>query len=397
MKYILTIAIITILGVVSGVLYGPSIAAWDPPEECDDDQREIAGNRTTLCKIVEPVEVGDPVYQIQMYYPECVEEIVIPVSGLVLKRDGYPSVHAVRVGAGRRQTYHAHTNDSDDKLDIVDESIVWAGYRWGLESSINHSRWGQHNSYPVGHRFPVHFGIVGANGTYNLTGGRELSFPDHSGFQDLLHACLALVIQEQADRDHADQVARDEATAIAETKTQRDAAQKEEEQAQRDAESQARIAAQELAAAQESKRRVAATELLKTQTLVTQIQHEEIIAGILRDIVRIRLAGQEDRARITNEYLTRSEATAATFEDETAETETRIQAFLDFNAALLTRLDEYQSDIGARLERVRASIAEQQAEIDRLAAEAQEVTAEAEEDPDEDYATPAPDSPTPEP
>ena len=29
-----------------------------------------------------------------------------------------------------------------------------------------------------------------------------------------------------------------------------------------------------------------------------QIEHEEVVAGILREIVRIRLAGQEDRARI---------------------------------------------------------------------------------------------------
>ena len=161
---------------------------------------------------------------------------------------------------------------------------------------------------------------------------------------------------------------------------QKDADEKAEQQAQRDAESQARIAAQELAAAQESKRRIAATELLKTQTLETQIQHEEVIASILREIVRIRLAGQEDRARITNEYLTRAEATAASFEEETVETETRIQAYLDFNAALLTRLEEYQADIGARLERIKTSIAEQQANIDRLEREAQEVVAREEDE-----------------
>ena len=92
--------------------------------------------------------------------------------------------------------------------------------------------------------------------------------------------------------------------------------------------------------------------------------------------MRIRLAGQEDRARITNEYLTRAEATAESFEDETTEIEGRIQAYLDFNATLLVRLEEYQADIEARLERTRANIAEQQARIDALKEEAQSPTAE---------------------
>ena len=195
--------------------------------------------------------------------------------------------------------------------------------------------------------------------------------PRTDAVAELVNACLDLVRQEKEDREH------------------QAAVEKAESQAQRDAESQARIAAHELAAAQESKRRIAATELLKTQTLGTQIEHEEVIAGILREIVRIRLAGQEDRARITNEHLTRAESAATAFEEATEEVEARIQAYLDFNAGLLDRLAEYQADIGARLERVKASIEEQQARIDALEEEAQDIALK-----DENEATPTPESPT---
>ena len=196
-----------------------------------------------------------------------------------------------------------------------------------------------------------------------------------------------MVRQEKDDREHQAAVEKAEAEAAAQIAAQKDADEKAEQQAQRDAESQARIAAQELEAAQESKRRVSATELIKTQTLETQIQHEEVIAGILREIVRIRLSGQEDRARLTGEYLTRADVASASFEDETSEVEGRIQVYLDFNAALLVRLEEYQADIEARLERTRASIAEQQANIDRLEREAQEGADTGEE---EGSATPEP-------
>lgn len=37
MKYVLAAMMIAILGVVSGALYGPDIVAWDPPEDCADE------------------------------------------------------------------------------------------------------------------------------------------------------------------------------------------------------------------------------------------------------------------------------------------------------------------------------------------------------------------------
>ena len=56
-----------------------------------------------------------------------------------------------------------------------------------------------------------------------------------------------------------------------------------------------------------------------------------------------------------------------------------MQEYLDFNAALLTEITEYQLSIQNRLEALRTSIEEQRAEIDRLEAGAREIAVPTEE------------------
>ena len=377
MRYVIVplIALLAAFG-----LYSADVTAWDAPEECADEDRENPNNRLSPCRRVMP-EVSFVEYRVRMVYPACIEEMVFHMPGSVAPGVRFNEISAEVPGTWgtlydwRRGTIH-------------DGYTAFAGARWHLASSATGgSVFGNPSSSITEIRLKAAYHVDGnPPGTTSAIYSGWLERPRTDALTELVYACLALVQQEEADQAHAAAVAQAETEAAARVAAEQDASEKAEQQAQRDAESQARIAAQELAAAQESKRRAAATELVKTQTLSTQIQHEEVIAGILRDIVRIRLAGQEDRARITNEYLTRAETAATAFEGETAETEARIQAFLDFNAALLTRLEEYQADIGARLERVQDSIEEQQANIDRLAAETQERLTETEED----AATPAP-------
>ena len=374
MKYVLAAVIIAVLGVTLGTLSSPDVAAWDPPEDCADEDRTIAGNRNSPCKLVVP-DISHVEYRVRMDYPECVEEMLIHMPGSTAPEEA-PFYY---ISSDTRQ-YDIWSYSRGDRR-INDGHILVTGIRWDLKSKVGStSAFGN----PPTERPKLLVVVYGAH-------SNGVERPRTDAVAELVNACLDLVRQEKEDREHQAAVEKAEAEAAARIAAQKDADEKAEQQAQRDAESQARIAAQELAAAQESKRRIAATELLKTQTLETHIQHEEVVTGILREIVRIRLAGQEDRARITNEYMTRAEATAASFEEETVETESRIQAYLDFNAALLTRLEEYQADIGARLERIKTSIAEQQANIDRLEREAQELVAREEEE----GATPEPASPTP--
>ena len=204
-------------------------------------------------------------------------------------------------------------------------------------------------------------------------------YPDTTNTVELVNACLALVVQEKANREHAAEIERQEQAEAARLKAERDAAAKEEEQARLTAESQARIAEQQLAAANERRLAIARAEEIKTQTLIDEIATQEVLTEILNDIVRIRLAGQEDRTRITNEYLDRARTASESFDLETSEIESRIQAYIDFNAALLVEIAEYRLSIQNRLEALRASIEEQQADLDRLESEAKEIAVPGEE------------------
>ena len=373
MKYVLAV-IIAVLGVTLGALSSPEVAAWDPPEDCADEDRRITGNRNSPCKAIVP-EISHVEYRVRLAYPHCVEEMLIHMPGSIAPQASTSSFIIMADGG-----HHLWDNRRFYVRTIKDGHVLVTGKRWNLKSAVETSVFG--NPAPDRPMMRVEMGDSRSN---------RVERPRTEAVVELTNACLDLVRQEEEDREHQAAVEKAEREASARIEAQKDADEKAEQQAQRDAESQARIASQELTALQESKRRVAATELLRTQTLETQIQHEEVIASILREIIRIRLAGQEDRARITNQYMTRAEATAASFEEETVETESRIQAYLDFNAALLTRLEEYQADIGARLQRIKTSIAEQQASIDRLEREAQELIARE----DEEGATPEPEPPTP--
>ena len=123
-------------------------------------------------------------------------------------------------------------------------------------------------------------------------------YPDTANAIELINSCLVLVAQEKANREHAAEIERQEQAEAARLKAERDAAAKEEEQARLTAESQARIAEQQLAAANERRLAIARAEEIKTQTLIDEIATQEVLTEILNDIVRIRLAGQEDRTRI---------------------------------------------------------------------------------------------------
>ena len=362
MKYALAV-VAAIFGVTLGALYSHDVAAWEPPEECADEDRTITGNQNSPCRIVVP-EISHVEYRVRMAYPVCVEEMLIHMPGSTAPEEPPDAFIHINDHYPKRIWDRGYVRGKW----IMDGHILVQGKRWDLKSQVGStSAFGNPTT-------DAPLMQVQASGSYQDSNWVER--PRTDAVADLVNACLDLVRQEQQDREHQAAVEKAEVEAAARIAAQKDADEKAESQAQRDAESQARIAAQELAAAQESKQRIAATELLKTQTLETQIQHEEVIAGILREVVSIRLAGQEDRARITNEHLTRAESAAATFEEETEAVEARIQAYLDFNAELLDRLEEYQADIGARLERVRASIADQHARIDALEEEAQSLAAE---------------------
>ena len=309
MRYIIAV----IVGLAMLALSSPVLAddhTWQRPTECADEDRQVSGNRSTPCEYVMPV-LEKIVYDVRMVYPKCLEILILDMPGMKplpddVPRDIYSSRFSNQYGIGsgvlsdvlewklqRGRTY------------IVADRIARTGYSWGLGDSIQStSSFNYVPRYGVSTYQPPYMRIS-LFGSYGPWSNAALH-PDLTNMVELVNSCLVLVAQEKADREHADEIERQEQAEAARLKAERDAAEKEEEQAQREAESQARIAERQLAAANERRLTIARAEEIKTQTLIDEITLQEVLTAILNDIVRIRLAGQEDRARITNEYLARA-------------------------------------------------------------------------------------------
>ena len=86
MKYVLAAVMIAVLGMTLGALSSHDVAAWDPPEDCADEDRKIAGNRNSPCKVVVP-DTSHVEYRVRMAYPWCVEEMLIHMPGTTAPED----------------------------------------------------------------------------------------------------------------------------------------------------------------------------------------------------------------------------------------------------------------------------------------------------------------------
>ena len=307
-KYAITI-VITIAAL--GFLFAVDVSAWDP-DECSDEDREIPGNRQSLCQLVLP-ELTEVEYRVRMDYPVCMEELVFHMPGMtpplleaLRGSEGMPSVRFTgwrpysTNGMGSYYPYgfypFKYISSHDSDTPVVGENHLTYGRRWKLGASI--PGWSEFGKRSQGYSLTAMSIFVAPASDYAnsyIVDTNPVPHPDTSAVAELINNCFDLVQQEKKDREHAAAIERQNIEAQARIAAQKDADIKAELQAQREAESQALIAKQELQATLESKARIAKTELLKTETLVTQIEHEEVIAAILRDIVRIRLAGEEDR------------------------------------------------------------------------------------------------------
>ena len=374
MRYIIAAIVgLTILAFSSPVFADDH--TWQRPAECEDKDRESPGNRSTPCKYAVPV-LEKIEYDVRMIYPKCWELLIYRMPGMKPLPDDFPrGILSIYLRSLPNQNdlrgYSHQWQLPTEKAYIGVDGLARTGYSWGLGDTVRKSAFGgagTDNPY-------VRISLFGEYGKWS----KAVLYPDTTNTVELVNTCLSLVAQEKANRDHAAEVERQEAAEAARIETERDAAAKKEEQAQREADAQARIAEQQLAAANERRLAIARAEEVKTQALIDEIATQEVITAILNDIIRIRLAGQEDRARITNEYLARARTVSESFDLETSEIESRIQEYIDFNAALLTEISEYQASIRDRLEALRASIAEQQTEIDRLEVGAREIATPEEE------------------
>ena len=334
MKHVVVALMVAILAFVAA----PQADAWTPPDECADEDRVVPGNRGSPCKLTLPEMLEDVQYGVVMEYPNCVEEISFSVPG------ARSSANDVEVEAEFMRFDPQKPNFPEGyrliSVRATPDRVHLRGYVWDLTSSITGSLFMVEARNPLATTFRV--GLwVGDPYHYVEHRAGEGPMPDVGAVYELANTCLAEVRLEQAKRE---------------------------------AEAQAERARVVQAAALQTKLLAAEEELVKTEALQAQIEHEETIAVILRDIVRIRLAGQEDRARLTNEYMTRLEAAQSAFAGEVSEVEARIQQYLDFNAQLLARIEEYQQAIDARLAETETSLEEQRAAIEEIAQDREELS-----------------------
>ncbi len=208
------------------------------------------------------------------------------------------------------------------------------------------------------------------HGSYNLHSSFTFLPSELNARVDLIYGCLETLRQIKADKEHAAEIAKQEQAQREANRVAMEAAKLEEEQAKREAESQARVNAEKLAAAKASLVRVAEVERIKTQALVDDLATKVLIAEQLELIIKTRLMGTEERAKITNDWLKGRDRAAADFDEQAAAIEARSAEYDEFNKALLSSIEAHRTRVNERLENARRIEAEQIAELERLQKEA---------------------------
>ena len=341
--------------------------AWaDFPDECEPHERE-SDHRQALCKwnrgelTIESME-----FQAYPVYPNCRIRFRFHLPDGAL-----PPIE------GMSASVSLHTGNDEDRWRVVD--VLWATERHrfqrGMVSnekyidiplsflvagfaspsvpmnaasvprvySINQDRVFTKARLDV---FVPSRGPQGGN--YKLSA--ETDVPDSLNARDVtIGACLDSLQQIHEDKLHAEAEATRQHAELEAARLAAEAAKLEEEQAIREAETQARINEAKLEAANESKRRVLEAERITTQTLITKIENEKAVAGILFEITRIRLRGTEERAALTNEWLEERARETEAFSQEIVSIEESIQSYNEFNRAFLDSIQRYQADIETRV------------------------------------------------
>ena len=156
--------------------------------------------------------------------------------------------------------------------------------------------------------------------------------------------------------------------AIAERKAAEEAAAAgaEAEAVRLAAESQARVDAIKLASAKELERKAQETELARTQALKASFERKKAIDAVLSNIIRIRLAGIEERRALTKTFLEAQVTVSEEFKAEVAEYESRIAEYDKLNGLLLDHLDNHRALMERKIEEAQAAEEEQRRRLEDI-------------------------------
>ena len=156
--------------------------------------------------------------------------------------------------------------------------------------------------------------------------------------------------------------------AIAERKAAEEAAaaEAEAEAVRIEAESQANIEAIKLASAKELERKAQETELARTEALKASFERKKAIDAILANIIRIRLAGIEERRALTGAFLEEQVAASQELRAEVAQYEARIAEYDTFNRMLLDHLDDHRELMDEKIKEAQETSEEERRRLDEL-------------------------------
>ena len=341
MRYIIVIFMALILALTVGTVHADG---WAPPATCDDDQREIKGNRTSPCKFPAP-ELENIEYRVRLEYPKCHSELLFYIEDIGPMPPGYTFLGiSIYEAQGHQKTLHGAEwysgPETARRQTIHDGFIVHSGAKYDLKSYAP-----THSIARTEPQTPIFAGIYIRHNQRNRAYYSNVilypSLPGPGETANLFNACLVKL---------------------------------EHEAVKHEANRRATISAQELIALHQEKIQTAENEILRTQAFIAELEFREAAGVILQEIAKIRLAGKADRVKLLNEHLKRVRQSSAEFDIETSEIESIIQQYIDFNEALMSEIDGYQTKLQERINDATRDIANQQVELEALNERAREIS-----------------------
>ena len=378
---------------------GADTALADRPTECAEEDKVSQGTRSDrqACKwdlnlseithvelIVEEVEFDSA--------PHC--QLVYRFYGVNYERDFKPVVDSDTGGIGTRNNVWYGRFQSYRQGDQPAWSY-WEGWQfwfWGYYFSGGNDDYIDFRSlqrYPVSVVVPVSVGtteytlmqIQLYNSAYYVDRySPEIPTPPNivqSSWAVQVNACLDNIqsrLDSEADmrRIEEERIAQESRlkadAAIAERKAAEEAAAAaaEAEAVRIQAESDAKIDAIKLESAKDLERKTQETELARTQALKASFERKKAIDAVLANIIRIRLAGIEERRALTKTFLDAQVKASDEFKEEVAGYESRIAEYDKLNGLLLEHLENHRALMERKIEETQAAEEEQLRRLDDL-------------------------------
>ena len=354
-------------------LAAANIAQAARPDNCAPEHREVNGNTSSPCKwdfrahlittveydVVENV-AGNSCQQQITFKPfnASAEQNALASEGLNLGA----SVHFNTIESdgtpGLRWSFEWLSYDGDVifttnsvKFNVGEihtlESQVAQDAPWGYGQ---YSRFTPHKKYEV---MKISF-----SSRINAINHQSPPLPipvNVADFNLLMNDCLAGIkqrleneakLEETRQRVEAERIAQERAAAQAAAEAERQRLETE--------------------AAREALRLARETELAKTKALIEQLEREKIIIEIWQEVVTEKQKGAQERAEITNRYLTDIETNAAEFKAGVVEKASEIRRLEEINNAIITAIIAHNDEIEQHIANQAQREAELQQKLDNL-------------------------------